>query len=257
MGLRMFSKMSWGLAQGLFRNLVRGLAAVAVGGALALPGLASAEALKVGYVEFPPYTYTDGGAAKGSLIELLDVVTKGAGLTFTAESAPARRLFAGIPEGEFHLFLGVKTPEAFQGTTLASAQPIGTIELYAWGMGQAPAVKAKEDLSGKSVIVLTGYSYGGWRTWMDDPANKVAVVEARTPDQALKLLEAGRAPILLQYRLPMEQALAGQTVAGLTSSLVSALDIYFVLSKKTPDADAVMAKLEASFAEAKAAGKIK
>ena len=56
------------------------------------------------------------------------------------------------------MFIGIKTPEAFQGTTIASNSVIAKIELHAWGLGTVPAIKAKEDLAGKQVVVLTGYT---------------------------------------------------------------------------------------------------
>ncbi|KAA0683302.1 ABC transporter substrate-binding protein [Roseomonas genomospecies 6] len=216
---------------------------------MAAPGIAAARAdgVKLGYVEFPPYTQTDGGTAKGSLIEAFDKAAKAAGIAYTAESAPARRLFSGIADGEFNVFLGIRTVKEFEGATLVSAAPIARIELNAYGIGEAPAVKAKEDLSGKAVIALNGYSYGGWRVWMEDPANKVQLIDARTADQALQLLQAGRAPTLLQYSLPMQQALGGKALPELKATPVQSLDVYIVVSKKTPDAEAVLAKLEAGF----------
>jgi len=216
-----------------------------------------ADTIKAAYVELPPYTYTDAaGSPQGNLIELLAKVSADAGYTYTAESAPARRLFQGVAEGQYDMFIGIKTPEVFQGTTIASKSVIAKIELHAWGLGTVPAIKAKEDLSGKQVIVLTGYSYGGWRPYMDDPANKVQVIEARTPEQALQLLTAGRAPLLLQYALPMEQALAAQPNPDLKSTLISSLDCHFVVSLKRPDAAALVGKLDASFDKLKAAGKL-
>jgi polar amino acid transport system substrate-binding protein len=153
-----------------------------------------AQAIKAAYVELPPYTYTDAaGSPQGSLVELLAKVSADAGYAYTAESAPARRLFQGVVDGQYDMFIGIKTPEAFQGTTIASNSIIAKIELRAWGIGATPAIKAKEDLAGKQVIVLTGYSYGSWRTYLDDPANGVQLIEARTPEQALQLLTAGRA----------------------------------------------------------------
>ena len=99
-------------------------------------------------------------------------------------------------------------------------------------------------------------SYGGWRTYLDDPANGVQLIEARTPEQALQLLTAGRAPILLQYALPMERALAAQPTPNLQSTLISSLDCHFVVSLKRADAAELVAKLDASFEKLKAAGKL-
>ena len=216
-----------------------------------------AQAIKAAYVELPPYTYTDAaGSPQGSLIDLLAKVSADAGYSYTAESAPARRLFQGVADGQYDMFIGIKTAEVFQGTTVASQSVIARIELNAWGIGAAPAIKAKEDLAGKQVIVLTGYSYGGWRAYLDDPVNGVQLIEARTPEQALQLLTAGRAPILLQYALPMAQAVAAHPTADLKSNLISSLDCHFVVSLKRPDAADLVRKLDASFEKLKAAGKI-
>jgi len=120
-----------------------------------------AQTIKTAYVELPPYTYTDAaGSPQGSLIDRLAKVSADAGYSYTAESAPARRLFQGVADGQYDMFIGIKTAEVFQGTTVASQSVIARIELNAWGIGAAPAIKAKEDLAGKQVIVLTGYSYG-------------------------------------------------------------------------------------------------
>src|SRR3954470_14193169 len=84
-----------------------------------------AQVIKAAYVELPPYTYTDAaGAPQGSLVDLLAKVSSDAGYTYTAESAPARRLFQGVVEGQYDLFIGIKTPEVFQGTTVASQSVI-------------------------------------------------------------------------------------------------------------------------------------
>src|SRR5689334_12638733 len=75
-----------------------------------------AETIKAAYVELPPYTYTDAaGSPQGSLIELLAKVTADAGYAYTAESAPARRLFQGVVDGQYDMFIGIKTPEGFPG----------------------------------------------------------------------------------------------------------------------------------------------
>ncbi|MBV5336129.1 hypothetical protein JZU48_03855, partial [bacterium] len=100
---------------------------------------ARAQALRLAYVEFPPYTYTDGGVGRGSLIEMFDKVARDAALAYTAEAAPARRLFQGVVDGEFNVFLGIKSVPAFEGAVIASAAPIARIELNAYAVGAAPS----------------------------------------------------------------------------------------------------------------------
>lgn len=221
----------------------------------AAPPLAQAAALKVVYVEFPPFSSSGaGGKAEGTLIDMLRKVATDAGDQVDFEAAPARRAFQGLAAGDFDLFMGIKTAADLQGTTLASTTVIEKLELRAYGIGEQPAIKAKEDLAGKSVVVLTGYSYGGWRPYFENAANAVQLVEARTADQALSLLKAGRGGLLLQYTQPMDKALAGKPLPELKSNVISSIDLHFVVSRKAPEAAAVLARLEGSFNKLKAAG---
>lgn len=230
-------------------------------GVLALVGAAAGPALadpvKVGYVEFPPYSYTENGKPAGSLIDILQKVAADQGVDYALEAVPARRLMAALPQGEFDLFLGVKTAREFEGTTLASANPIDTVEMNAYALNEPPPVKVKEDLTGKAVIALTGFSLGGWRAWMEDPANKVTLMDARTTEQALALLEAGRAPIFIQWSKPVQTALEAKPMPALKTTAISSTPVYFVVSKKAPNADALLAKLEAGYQKLKASGALK
>lgn len=233
----------------------------ALGALLVLSGgsstTAQAQSLKVGYVEFPPYSATDAGKPAGTLVEMLNKVVADAGLTVSYASAPARRLFQGLADGEYDLFMGIKTAKEMEGATFASDAVVAKIELraYAWG-SEPPAIKAKEDLVGKSVIVLTGYSYGGWRPFLEDAANKVQLQEARTSEQALAMLKGGKAPLLLQYAEPMAKALGSSVPAELKHATISSIDIHFVVSKKTANAVDVLSKLENSYKKLKASGGI-
>jgi polar amino acid transport system substrate-binding protein len=231
-------------------------AALAASSFAAVSAPAAAEQLKLAYVEFPPFTHTEGAKPVGSLFDMFEKVAADAGYTYTAQAVPPRRLFQALPEGEFDVFMGVKSPESFKDTTVASLSPIARIELHSWAMGEAPEIRQKEDLSGHKVIVLSGYSYGGWRSWMEDAANKVELVEARTAEQAVQLLTGGRGDFLLQYTMPMEKALGGKVPDGLQSKPISGVDLFFVVSKKHPEAAQVLSRLEASLAKLKAAGKL-
>lgn len=209
----------------------------------------AAEAVRLAYVEFFPYSYTEDGKPKGVLIDAFIASAQKLGFSYTMEGPPVKRIFQGIAHGDYDVFLGVKTAEAFKDTTLVSDTVIARIELRAWAMGREPAVKVKEDLAGKSIITMAGYTYGGWRAFIDDPANKITRIEATTPAQALSLLKRDRAPVLLQYQLPMEQALAGEVIPELKSNLISSADLHIVVSKKMPDAAIFLKRLETAFRE--------
>lgn len=228
----------------------RALAAAVAAAAGLLAIEAQAQALKLAYVEFPPYSYTEGGIGRGDLLELFDKIAKEAGLAYVAEAAPAQRLVQGIADGDYNVILAAKSTPTPADAAVVSAAPIARIELNAYAIGAAPSVPDQKSLSGKSVVVLAGYAYEGWRAWLDDDANKVTLVEARTAEQALALLEAGRGEVLLHYAPPIDRALAAKPTPEVKAAPVAAQELHLVVSSKTPDAAAVLAKLEAGYAKA-------
>ncbi len=235
------------MAGGVMRGLAA-MAGLAVSLFTAVPAPA-AEPVRLVYVEFFPYSFTEDGEPAGVLIDAFETAAERLGFAYTVESAPAKRLFQGIARGEYDVFLGVRSAQAFAGTTLVSDSVIARIELRAWALGEAPPIRAREDLAGRSLITMAGYTYGGWRAYIDDPANGVTAIEATSPSQALQLLERGRAPVLLQYRLPMEQALAGRSLPELRSTLISSTDLHIVVSNRMPDGAAFLRRLETAFGE--------
>jgi len=239
----------------------RGVLAVllAAGWAVAAPMAMAEQAapgpVVLGYVEFPPFTYTDSeGRPAGSLIEMVATVASNAQLALTLKAAPPSRLFPGIAAGTFDLFMGITTPQEFQGTTLVGESVIARIELDAYAMDEVPAVRRPEDLAGRSVIVIRGYSYAGWRPFLTDPANGITLMEVDSAEQGLATLRSGKAQLFLEYTLPMKLALAGRALPNLKSSPISVVGSHFVVSKKTRDAAAVLARLEASFKHLRDAG---
>ena len=75
----------------VLKQACRTLVAAGAVAAAMMTGAASAQPIKVGYVEFAPYSYTDGNKPAGSLIETLQKVAADQGIEYTIEGTPARR----------------------------------------------------------------------------------------------------------------------------------------------------------------------
>jgi polar amino acid transport system substrate-binding protein len=222
---------------------------------LSTPVLAASAPITLGYAEFPPFTYTDSeGKPQGSLIEMVQTVAADAGIALAIRPVPVPNLYPAIADGTLDLFMGVTTPPEFQGTTLVGESVIARIELDVYAMDQVPAIRRMEDLVGRTVIVHAGYSYAGWRTFLEDPANRVTLVDVDSAERGLAALRNRQATLLLEYTLPMKLALAGRILPDVKSAQISVVDAHFVISKKTPDAAAVLARLEGSFQRLRSAG---
>ena len=202
--------------------------------------------IEFGYVEQPPRTFTNAqGKADGQLIRLLSTVMKTAGLSWRATAYPANRLFSNLKDGSTQLSILVRVP-ALEECCIYSKQALGGDELRAYAIGNKPPITRKEDLIGKNIIVLRGYSYSGLINFINDPANKIKTEIAATHEPAFEMLTAGRADYVLDYGEASEKALAGVApIPGLRHDVVDRVYRYLVITKSYPDAENTLKRIEA------------
>lgn len=95
------------------------------------------------------------------------------------------------------------------------------------------------------MITIHGYSYGGLLAFVADPKNRITNHAAHSHASAFTMLAQGRAGYLIDYGGPASEILAAEPIAGLRSELLARQEVFLVLSKTYPDAEKVMARLEA------------
>lgn len=167
-----------------------------------------------------------------------------AGLRWHGKTYPAARLFKQLQEGGNRFSILVRAP-ALEACCLFSRKPVAVAEIRAYYIGDKPPVRAREELAGKSVITVHGYSYGGLLGYVADDRNRIVNHPAHTHQAAFTMLERGRADYLIDYAGPAAEVLAAAPMAGLRSELLARQEVYLVLSKSYPEAGKVMARLEA------------
>ena len=222
--------------------------AVAVVLALSSPAWA-AEPVKVGCVEFPPLTYTDAqGQPAGKAIDLVKAILVSAGLPFEIKCYPGARLMASLRDGSSHVAMLIRHPDILDSVHYGRL-PMAYLELGAYRMTGAPPLGAIEKTRGKSVILLRGYGYGGWIDFFKDPANALRLSYADSREAAFRMLSSGHGDYLVDYSGPAALALARSSVPGLDAEVLTRLETYFLVSKKAPDADALLRRIEGIFAQ--------
>lgn len=213
--------------------------------------------VNVGYIEFPPVFYTDSkGKPQGILIDLVGKVIVHAGYEWKAASYPTNRMISLLVNGKIDLWVGLSTIPAFKEKTLIGQSEIMKISLCSYTIGKKPPIKTKEDLKGKSVIILNGYSYGGWITFIQNPHNNIRYHGTGTHMSAFKMLKAKRADYLLNYKGPSETTLKNIEIPDLQVNEISAFGAYFVVSKKTPNAEDLLNDLEKAYQQLKKEGNL-
>ena len=222
-----------------------------------ISGFSKAQTLKLGYIEFPPVFSTDkNGKPQGLLIDLAAKVLPEAGYEWEAYSYPVKRMVDYIVRGNLDLWIGLKTIPEFKTTTLKGSSSLLDITLKAYRLGQKPDIIKREDLMNKKIIIIKGFSYGGWVNYIKNPENKVLYTETYEHLAAFKMLKAGRADYVLDYVNPSEKALQKIKIDALFENTISSFSAYFVVSKKTRDAQKVIKNLEKTYQRLKKEGKL-
>jgi len=216
------------------------------------------QTIEMVFIESPPFYFTNpAGKPEGILIDIVDKVMKKAGYDWHAEAFPVKRMARMMADGRAHLWVGIPNLPEFEGTTYVGESEIFKVTLYSFRTGNSPPVLKKEDLAGKSLIVLRGYSYGGWINFIKDPSNNVKHEEPDTHESAFAMLKAGRADYLLAYKEPAERILKKTDIPDLKQNEISSNILRFVVSRKTPNAKEVLDKLENAYQQLKAEGVLK
>lgn len=218
-------------------------------GLLALPATALAEpppAIEYAYPDQSVWTtqLDAKGLPANPLLKAADAIFARAGIPWQAHPYPAARMFETLRNGTANFSMLVKSP-ALEQCCVVGRKPVAGTELRVYhGVGK-PAIRSRDDLRGKSVILIRGYSYGGLLAQLTAPDSGVAVQSAVSHQVAFDMLERGRADYLLDYSGPAREILAARPGLDLRHETLERLDVYLVLWRGYPNAEATMARLEA------------
>lgn len=228
----------------------RTLALIALG--LAITGSALAEQIVktaeiiYGFPENPPRSFTNAqGQPDGYFVHLARTLFAKASIPWRAVSLPASRV-CGSQSSRANFYILMAPGPAVNFCCLISKVSVGKDEIRVFSIGNKPPVRTKEQLVGKNIITIRGFSYAGLNSFIADEKNRITSSEAGTHEAAFEMLTAGRADYLLDFSELADQFLATHPVADLHSDVLgSPAHHYLVLSRNYPDAEKTMARLEA------------
>lgn len=201
--------------------------------------------LEIGAMDFPPYSIVkDGQEPSGCLIDYMKHVAKEGGIDAVVKGYPPKRLFTNIASGATNLWLGTRGVPEYEGKVLYGSKPVAEIKMTAYKLPGTPALTKKEDLAGKSVIVIYGFAYGGFIQYLKNPANQVRLQETNNHKSALLMLNNGRADYLLDYDQIIQQTLEQVGPMPLDEIPLQRIPITFVVSQASPNAEQILKRFE-------------
>lgn len=200
--------------------------------------------LEFGYVEQAPRTFTNAqGKAEGQVIRLMTDLFAKAGIPWRAVSYPAARLFENLKNGSTQVSVLIRV-SSLEKDCLWSKQDLGGEDIRVYYMGDKSPIKGRDDLIGKNVIALRGYSYGTLKAFLVDPKNNINVSEAASNPDSFDMLVAGRADYLIQYGEASDKILAAKPIANIRYTTIERITRHLVISKAMPEAEKTMIRLE-------------
>jgi len=211
----------------------------------AAPSANAAPEIEFGYPEQPPRLFTNAqGKPDGVVARFVTDLFAKAGVPWRAVSYPANRLFNNLENGPTTFSVLVRGP-ALLNCCLINKNPLYTTALNVYYIGDKPPIKNRQDLNGKRIITIRGFTYSGLITYINDPLNQIGNETAATHEAAFEMLSAGRADYVLNYERSAALALAAQPIADVRLDTVERVDTHIVLSKQYPNAEKLMERFDA------------
>lgn len=213
--------------------------------------------LQVGYLNFPPYEYSDHGRPRGPLIDILSKVADEAGFRLEFRLLKPQQLYRYLRDGSVDVWPGLTGVPDLQSYIYESRHTLMHLRLSAYAIAPTAPVTSLDELSGSRLIFIEGYTYSGLGRMLRQRARHNTVIPASTQQAALQMLAKGQADYLIDYQRPVETALRSMTITGLRASPLSERSAAFIVSRKIPHAWDLMEKLDRTYAELLQKGVIK
>lgn len=192
------------------------------------------DTLTVGYVDVPPLAFQgEDGRAEGVFIELTRRVAEEAGYDLDFRYLPVSRAYFYLRTGGIDIWPGVTDVPALENEVLESFVSPLPFQLSAWGMEGKPPVSHFDDLNGKTLILISGYTYGGLATRLAETPG-ISITEAPNHQAAVAMLNRGRGEYLLDYQDPVRAVLGEFPVPGIREYPVRTRNAAWVFSLANP-----------------------
>lgn len=203
--------------------------------------------LRAAFIDFPPYKYKDEeGNAAGPWVDYSEKLAAEAGYRLTWVELPISRVYRHLITGNIDLWPGVAGIPELEGAVLETSLTPLSLSVTAYHLDDQPAISRLEELRGKELILIGGFTYLGL---LDDITSDPSTTVARTPEHgsALRMLSLGRGQYMVNYDEPVNELLADNPIENLRHSPLVKVRGAFIISRKTPGAHEVKQDLEQAF----------
>ena len=198
--------------------------------------------LKWGYVEFPPYHYSENGKVVGAIAEKVDYIFKQTKIEYAAFVFPNKRVKLYIENGEIDFTVVIDSFISNPNLFLKTEQPVYKIKLGAICLKNTHQINKLDDLKSLKLILMSGYTYGQERA-LDETNGFNIAISASNHESAIKALAYKRADCVLGYQSPFQVEELKYPETHFYFYLINELPTYLYLFKNIPNAKSIMQEI--------------
>ncbi|MCG4454049.1 MULTISPECIES: ABC transporter substrate-binding protein [unclassified Pseudomonas] len=212
--------------------------------------------IRVGYIEFAPYSYTDEhGQPAGHLLEFMQQVAQQAGYQTQFTQYPSYRLFKSMENGQVEMCPSLIHHPLMSSYTLRSRYLVARLMLNLYYKDRLPPAQL-EDLRDARVLRIQGLSYLGspLAALARQPAHGIVMVTAPTHMAAVQMMALRRADYLLDYLDPAEVAFSKSKLPLLPSVTLLQQDFTIAYAMASPRARQLRDDLDRAIDQLQAKG---
>lgn len=200
--------------------------------------------LRVGFNAAPALAYfNEDGAPDGQIVRITQKLLAKAARPAEIGIYPTPRLLKSLQDGELDLSV-LDRAGAPEGCCLFSTAPLMTQVLRIYWLAKQTPIHSKEELLGKSLIVVHGDGYAGLIDFVRDENSRIRVQTAPTFAAGWQLLASGGADYLLADEVTLQETAGDSLPKNLKSAVIGRFPVHLVLNKRYPEASREMARLE-------------
>lgn len=212
-------------------------------------GVAIAEVVNFNQLHFPPKSVqTSDGKFHGLAFEVIHATLEKMGVPYKTTMTPMKRIVSGLKTGTTQVTVLLKSP-SLQPFSWAIEPSFSQLRIVVFYQGGKRGINKKEDLEGKSLIMLRGWTYLNLQAYYEALAKqgKIKLQYADSHEIAFKMLKKGRADYLLEYWDPSQETLKKLEIPQLHHTILQEVKVHALVSKKQPHAQAFKKKFEKAY----------
>lgn len=205
--------------------------------------------LRVGFNASVPLAYfNEDGAPDGQIVRITQKLLAKAARPAEIGIYPTPRLLKSLRDGELDLSM-LDRASALADCCLFSTLPVMTQVLRIYWLDKQAPFHSKEELIGKSLIVLGGDGYAGLLDFVQAENSRIRLETAPTFAAGWQMLASGRTDYLLADEVTLREMAADSLPKNLKSAVIGRFPVHLVLNKNYPEASREMVRLESLLKE--------